>query len=87
MSSKFDREMPVRISSPSYSSHSMMDEVKPNRRKSSNVSNRIKTETRVVNGVRTEIRTETINEDGEETVKVYENNVLVKTTRNGRELR
>lgn len=86
MSSKFSRETPIRITSPTATSHSVMD-AKPSRRKSSNVSNRIKTETRVVNGVRTEIRTETINEDGEETVKVYENNVLVKTTRSGRQLR
>ena len=79
-------EIPIRITSPSSSSQSMMD-MRPSRRKSSNVSKRVQTETRLLNGVRTEVRTETINEDGEETVKVYENDVLVRTSRNGREIR
>jgi len=38
---------------------------------------------RMVNGVLTETRTETLLEDGVETISVFENNKLVKKTKNG----
>lgn len=47
------------------------------------ISTKLQTETRIVNGVTTVTKTETIIEDGVETVNVYENNKLVKRTKNG----